>query len=259
MKLDIYQVDAFTGKVFAGNPAAVCPVTQEWPANAVLQSIAAENNLSETAFFRSENGEYALRWFTPRAEVDLCGHATLASAFVIFRHVDAAAETVRFSTRSGTLEVTRRDDLLRMDFPTRPAQGLTGDADVVAALGSEPTELLLSRDYLAVYESQGEIAALEPDMRLLERLGRCVIVSAPGDNVDCVSRFFAPHLGIPEDPVTGSAHCTLVPYWAQRLGKGTLHCRQLSERGGELFCEDLGTRIAIAGRAVQYLRGEIEV
>jgi len=259
MKLDIYHVDAFSGDVFAGNPAAVCPLHEEWPGDTLLQAIAAENNLSETAYFRRENDAYALRWFTPRSEVDLCGHATLAAAYVIFRHLDADAPMLRFDTQSGPLEVTRDGDLLRMDFPSRPPQGLTGDAQLAAALGREPAEVLLSRDYLAVYESQADILALDPDMRLLEALRRGVIVSAPGEDADCVSRYFAPHVGIPEDPVTGSAHCTLVPYWAQRLGRAELHCRQLSQRGGELFCTDLGPRVAIAGRVVQYLRGEIEV
>ncbi|MGH8496375.1 MAG: PhzF family phenazine biosynthesis protein [Gammaproteobacteria bacterium] len=259
MNLDIYQVDAFTGRVFAGNPAAVCPLPGDWPADEVLQAIAAENNLSETAYFRSDGDAYALRWFTPASEVDLCGHATLASAYVIFNHLDEGATQVRFRTQSGHLEVERDGDLLRMDFPRRPARPVKDGARVAEALGREPEELLLARDYLAIYASQADVAALAPDMQRLERLGACVIASAPGDEADFVSRFFAPHLGIPEDPVTGSAHCTLVPYWSERLGRRSLHCRQISRRGGELFCEDRGERVSIAGRAVLYLRGEIRV
>lgn len=262
MKLDIYQIDAFTGRVFAGNPAAVCPlppVPSPWPADELLQGIAAENNLSETAFFRREDDAYALRWFTPASEVDLCGHATLASAYVIFNYLDKNAARVRFSTQSGVLEVERDGDLLRMDFPSRAGRPVKDSRSVASALGREPAELLLARDYLAIYASQADVVALTPDMRQLEALGVCVIASGPGDGADCVSRFFAPHIGIPEDPVTGSAHCTLVPYWAERLGRRSLHCRQLSRRGGELFCEARGERVAIAGRAVLYLRGEIHV
>ncbi|CAN5187477.1 PhzF family phenazine biosynthesis protein [soil metagenome] len=258
MKLPIWQVDAFADEVFAGNPAAVCPV-DEWPPDNLLQSIAAENNLSETAFFGAEGDDYTLRWFTPQSEVDLCGHATLASAHVIFQHLKPGLSRIRFRTQSGMLEVRTDGDLLRMDFPSRPGRPVTDDGRLVAALGREPVELLRSRDYLAVYASQADVSALDPDMRELAALGAGVIAAAPGDEADCVSRYFAPHDGIPEDPVTGSAHCTIVPYFAERLGRVSLHCRQISPRGGELFCENRGERVSIAGRAILYLQGEIRL
>ncbi len=259
MKLPIYQVDAFTNSLFAGNPAAVCPL-EEWLDDCTMQSIGAENNLAETAFFLSHGDPHALRWFTPTLEVDLCGHATLASAFVFFEYLDRAARAVRFSSRSGELVVRREDDLLAMDFPARPPQQCDPDPALAAALGKAPRELWESRDYMAVYDSEEEVRALAPDMKALAAVGHfAVIVTAPGRSSDFVSRFFAPASGIDEDPVTGSAHCTLVPFWARRLGKSDLHALQVSARGGELVCRDRGPRVEIAGRAVPYLEGFIHV
>ena len=257
MKLPLYQIDAFTGRLFAGNPAAVCPL-EEWLDASTMQSIAAENNLSETAFFVRSGDRYHLRWFTPGLEVDLCGHATLASAFVVFNYLDPAAETVRFETRSGELVVRRQDGRLVMDFPARPPQPCPADPALDAALGKAPRELWQTRDYLAVYESEDEVRSLAPDMKALTAVGHfAVCVTAPGRHADFVSRFFAPASGVPEDPVTGSAHCALTPYWSRRLGKQDLHAIQVSARGGELFCHDGGDRIQIAGQAVKYLEGFI--
>lgn len=262
--IPIYQVDAFTAALFAGNPAAVCPL-EAWLDTATLQAIAAENNLAETAFFVSggaEDADYALRWFTPTAEVDLCGHATLASAFVVFNRIRPDARSVRFSSRSGILTVTRAGELLALDFPSFPAVSCDVPAALIEGLVHAPQEVRLASNYLAVFETAVEIAALAPDMGILAKLHpHGVIATAPGavTGVDFVSRFFAPSFGIPEDSVTGSAHCTLVPYWAQRLGRDHLIARQISARGGELICDARGDRVGIAGRAVLYLEGTIAV
>ncbi len=259
MQIPIYQVDAFSSCVFSGNPAAVCPL-ERWLPDEQMQAIAAENNLSETAFFVRNGNRYDLRWMTPATEVDLCGHATLASAFVIFEYLDPTLASVVFDTRSGELTVTRRQGLLCMDFPARPPQPVDVHPNLVRALGGEPVEILGSRDYLVVYRSEEEVRRLAPDMALLAELDRfAVIVSAPGSNADFVSRFFAPAQGVPEDPVTGSAHCTLVPYWSARLGKRELRALQVSKRGGELWCEDRGDRVSIAGHAVLYMQGRIHI
>ena len=226
----------------------------------MLLAVAAENNLSETAFLVPEGEGWAIRWFTPRVEVDLCGHATLASAHVLLRHRTSGRKEVRFSSASGPLAVRLEGDLLALDFPSRPAGIREAPAGLLEAVGGSPRELLFSRDALLVYETEGEVRALRPDFARLAALDLFgVIVTAPGVDADFVSRYFAPGEGIPEDPVTGSAHCTLVPYWAKRLGRTKLHARQVSERGGELFCEDRGDRVSIAGRAVTYLEGSIEV
>lgn len=223
-----------------------------------MQSIAAENNLSETAFFVRSGEAYDLRWFTPASEVDLCGHATLASAFVIFEYLDRAAELVRFQTRSGELRVRRNGDLLTMDFPARPPQPCEPSPALATALGKTPRELGAARDYLAVFDTEDEVRALVPDMRALAALKQfAVIVTAPGRDADFVSRFFAPGQGVDEDPVTGSAHCTLVPYWAARLGKTSLHAKQVSARGGELWCVLAGDRVTISGHAAPYMQGTI--
>ena len=258
MRLPIYQVDAFADRIFAGNPAAVVPL-EDWLPNATLQAIAAENNLSETAFFVRQGESYALRWFTPTVEVDLCGHATLASAYVVFRFLETERHRVAFETRkAGTLVVTRRGDELAMDFPAWPPKPCEVPAGLADALGRDPGEMLVSGDWLAVYEREADIAALKPDFVALRRLDRAVIVTAPGSGgVDFVSRFFAPRAGIDEDPVTGRAHCQLIPYWAKRLGKARLSARQISQRGGALSCALDGERVTIAGQAQLYLEGTI--
>jgi PhzF family phenazine biosynthesis protein len=261
MQLPFYQVDAFAGRVFTGNPAAVVPLDR-WLPDETLQAIAAENNLSETAFFVGAAGEYHIRWMTPTDEVDLCGHATLASAWVVFRVLDPARTEVTFRSKSGELRVRADGERLALDFPSRPP-GPVGDGAreaVAAALGRPPREVLASRDYLAVFASEDDVRALAPDMALLVGLDRMgVIATAPGGDCDFVSRFFAPAVGVPEDPVTGSAHSTLVPYWSKRLDCPRLFARQVSKRGGELWCEDRGDRVSIAGHAVLYLTGTIEV
>ena len=260
-RLPIYQVDAFTDSLFGGNPAAVCPL-QAWLPDATMQAIAAENNLAETAFFVREGSDYALRWFTPTVEVDLCGHATLASGHIVFSFLEPERESVSFRTlKAGTLAVSRRADMLVMDFPARPAIPAEAPPGLLAALGGKPHEVLRARDHLIVYGSAAEVAALAPDFAALAKV-ECwaAIATASGDGgIDFVSRFFAPAQGLPEDPVTGSSHCTLVPYWAKRLGKTELEARQLSRRGGALTCALKGDRVSIAGRAVLYLEGRISV
>jgi PhzF family phenazine biosynthesis protein len=265
MRLPLYQIDAFASEVFRGNPAAVCPL-ERWLPEATMQSIAAENNLAETAFFvprptrEARGGDYDLRWFTPVAEIDLCGHATLASAFVVFTALDGQRQEVVFHTRSGPLTVRRDGERLAMDFPSRPPIPCDPPAGLVEALGASPREVGKARDLMAVFDSEEEVRSLAPSFDRILALGaHGVIVTAAGREVDFVSRFFAPLMGVPEDPVTGSSHCTLVPYWAKRLGKSRLRARQVSVRGGELLCEDLGERVSIAGRAVKYLEGTIEV
>jgi PhzF family phenazine biosynthesis protein len=257
MEIPLYQVDAFTAEPFRGNPAAVCPL-EEWLPDDTLQAIAMENGLSETAFFVSHEDRYDLRWFTPTIEVDLCGHATLAAAYMIFEKIDPARDKIRFQTRSGPLAVERDEDRIALVFPSRPAvEG--GDIDGVAdALGARPRELLAARDYLAVFDSEEEVRKIAPYLSKILKLGCFAIcVTAPGDDCDFVSRFFAPAAGVPEDPVTGSAHCTLIPYWSARIGKKKLFARQVSRRGGELYCEDRGSRVRIAGHAVCTIEGKI--
>ncbi len=260
MDLPLFQIDAFTSRVFGGNPAAVCPL-ERWLPDETLQAIAAENNLSETAFFVPRGADYDLRWFTPATEIDLCGHATLATGALILVRLAPNRGSVRFHTRSGALEVGREGERFVMDFPSRPASPVPPDTRVAEALGRAPVALLQGdRDYMAVFAEEAEIRALAPDqvrLMTLERLG--MIVTAPGREVDFVSRFFAPRMGINEDPVTGSAHCTLTPYWADRLKKTALTARQVSARGGELACELRGARVAMKGRAAFYLEGTIHV
>ena len=262
MTIPLYQIDAFAEEVFQGNPAAVCPL-REWLADERMQAIAAENNLSETAFLvpGAGPGDYDLRWFTPAAEVELCGHATLASAHLVLNRLTPDLDTVRFSTLSGTLEVRRDGDRLAMDFPARPPGAYDPPPGLVEALGAAPEAVLASqRDAMAVYGAEATVRGVTPDMRLLAAIDRQgVIVTAPGDDCDFVSRFFAPALGIDEDPVTGSAHCTLTPYWAERLDKTELHARRISARGGELYCRAMGERVRIAGRARLYLEGTIQL
>jgi PhzF family phenazine biosynthesis protein len=264
MTIDIplYQVDAFASRVFAGNPAAVCPL-EAWLADATLQDIATENNLSETAYFvRRDDGDYDLRWFTPTDEVDLCGHATLASAFVIDRHLEPGRARVRFHSKSGPLNVACEDDLYTLDFPAHPPAPV--DAAVAEAvgeaLGTRPLEVRQAKSFLALLTDEAAVLAARPDLAAVTALpGDGLIVTAPGNDCDFVSRYFAPHVGIPEDPVTGSAHCRLTPFWARRLDKARLTARQVSRRGGELLVEDRGERVSIAGRCAPYMEGRIRL
>jgi PhzF family phenazine biosynthesis protein len=259
MDIRFYQIDAFTDRVFAGNPAGVC-FLDEWLDDRILQSIAAENNLSETAFLVTADTRYDLRWFTPKVEVGLCGHATLASAFAVFEYVKPEAGRVDFQTKSGPLSVERREDLLIMDFPSRPPEPCPPPDRLGEILGIPPVQTFRARDLLVVYEEEEQIRGLNPDFEKVAALDCfAVIVTAPGKTSDFVSRFFAPKVGVPEDPVTGSAHCTLIPYWSGRLGKKELHALQLSERGGELFCLDQGNRVSIGGKAAVYLSGTIRI
>jgi PhzF family phenazine biosynthesis protein len=257
MKIPIYQIDAFANRVFAGNPAAVCPL-EEWLEDSLMQAVAQENNLSETAFFVPEKKGYRIRWFTPLAEVDLCGHATLASAFVVFNYIDTSRNEVTFNSRTGLLTVARANELLSMDFPSQPPVPCATPNKLLDGLGKEPLEVLCSEDYMAVFSGEQDVIELRPDMSMLRQLdSRGVIVTAEGRDVDFVSRFFAPKLGIDEDPVTGSAHCALTPYWAKKLSKKDLHAHQMSRRGGELFCQDSGDRVVISGRTAKFMEGVI--
>ncbi|MDX9980334.1 MAG: PhzF family phenazine biosynthesis protein [Lentisphaeria bacterium] len=258
MRIPVYHVDAFTGRLFGGNPAAVCSLA-DWLPDATLQSIAAENNLSETAFFVSTGDRCSLRWFTPMREVELCGHATLAAAHVILNVLDPGRNAVAFDTASGELTVGRANGLLSMDFPSHPPRPFDPPTDLIESLGGDPLEVLEGQYPLVVYESEMEVRFLAPDMKRLALAGGTAIVTAPGEEVDFVSRFFAPGYGIPEDPVTGSAHCTLIPFWAQRKSKYCFLARQVSARGGELHCEDRGERVSIAGQAVLYMEGSIHL
>ena len=263
MRLPLFQIDAFAERVFQGNPAAVCPL-EAWLPEALMQAIAAENNLSETAFCVPEGESYGLRWFTPLKEIDLCGHATLATAHVLFEHLGFAGAEIVFSTRSGALRVTRAGDRLAMDFPAKAVEPCAAPAALIEGLGRMPLEVYGGRDYLAVFADAAEVRALRPDPRRLAELDRHgVIVTAPGGaedgDVDFVSRFFVPKFGVDEDPVTGSAHCSLTPFWAARQGKATLEARQVSRRGGRLQCTLAGERVILRGRAVTYMTATIEV
>ncbi len=258
MKIKMYQVDAFASRVFEGNPAAVCPL-DAWLPDALMQAIAMENNLSETAFFVPEGDGYRLRWFTPMAEVALCGHATLATAHVILNEFGARTNRVAFETHSGRLTVIRDGDMLAMDFPARKPTPVDIPEALVAGLGARPVEVLAAGDYVAVFEDEATVRALSPDMNRLGELElRGVSVTAPGRDYDFVSRFFAPRLGIDEDPVTGSAHCELAPYWSSRIGKDDLMARQVSRRGGDVHCRLVGDRIILSGNAVTFMVAEIE-
>jgi len=262
-RLPLYQVDAFADALFTGNPAAIVPL-EEWLPDPLMQSIAAENNLSETAFFVQENSVRRLRWFTPAYEIDLCGHATLACAWVIFQHLEPQADKLEFITRSGPLSVSRRSDgLLSLDFPSRPPEPCPSPPTLAEALGAKPLSTLRSRDLMAVFDDTRVVRDLKPDFGKIAELDvHAVIVTAPGQpggGVDFVSRFFAPRGGIKEDPVTGSSHCSLTPYWAERLGKTSLSARQLSARGGALELRLENDRVHIAGKVVPYLDGWITV
>jgi PhzF family phenazine biosynthesis protein len=261
MKLKIYQLDAFTDKIFSGNPAAVCPLN-EWLPDDVMQNIAMENNLAETAFFVKRNDQYNIRWFTPAVEVDLCGHATLASAAVLYNFENYAGDVITFfSPRSGVLTVSRSGDVLTLDFPSDKIERVDMSPQLIACFNSQPVEAYRGKtDYMLVFNNEEEIRKLVPDLPAISRIkSRGIIVTAPGAEVDFVSRFFAPQSGVDEDPVTGSAHTTLTPYWAQKTGKSELQAIQLSARKGFLKCAHLGDRVKISGQAKTYLQGEITV
>lgn len=259
MKLPLYQLDVFTDRMFGGNPAAVV-VMERWLDDVTLQAIAAQNNLSETAFVVPDDDCSRLRWFTPTVEVNLCGHATVAAADVLFRTHFPDRDRLRFDTRSGEVGVSRDSGWSYLDFPAREGTPVSASDALVECLGVEPVEVIQARDLMAVVESQADVERFVPDDRAIEALDVfALLVTAPGSDVDFVSRFFAPAAGVSEDPVTGSAHCTLIPYWARRLGRNTLSARQLSARGGELACEWRGERVLVGGAAIEYLRGEIDV
>jgi len=264
MQAIYYHVDAFTDRVFSGNPAGVCPLNS-WLPDEILQKISAENNLSETAYFvRNSNGHYDLRWFTPTVEVDLCGHATLATAHVLWKHEGESSKILTFQTKSGPLTVTREEkELLALNFPVRLAKEIAEPGGLTQAFGLSDTPVWIGQThdrFLVVFKSAREVLDAVPNFSSLAKFspGRFILSAAGENGIDFVSRFFAPDAGVPEDPVTGSAHCTLIPYWAERLGKTVLRARQVSQRGGELFCELLGDRVKIAGHAVTYSRGTIE-
>lgn len=260
MLIEYYHVDAFVEHGFLGNPAGVCILDSFLP-DTVMQRIAFENAVSETAFVVSQNDGYRIRWFTPETEVDLCGHATLAAAHVLFRERGFSGNVIEFASQSGKLAVEKNSDILVLDFPARPPVSCDVPYELNNALGHIPVEVLASsRDYFIVFADQDTVKPLAPDMEILKNMGKFgYIITAPGKEVDFVSRFFAPGEGIPEDPVTGSAHCTLIPYWAKRLNKTEMVARQLSRRGGVLYCRDAGERVKIGGKAVTFMHGKIEI
>jgi PhzF family phenazine biosynthesis protein len=262
MTIPIYQADAFTDRLFGGNPAAICPLN-EWLPDPLMQKIAAENNLAETAFFVPfGEDEFQLRWFTPEYEIDLCGHATLATAHILYTELGYEGDIIRFHTqKAGTLTVSRHGELYTLDFPSRVAEPAEAPEGLISSLGdAQPVEVLRSRDYILVYDSEEVIRNMKPDFAALSKIDTVgVAVTAKGSNADFVSRFFAPAAGINEDPVTGSAHCNLIPYWAEKLSKTELHAFQVSARLGELWCELKGDRVLMSGRAVTYLKGDVFV
>lgn len=257
MELTLYQIDTFTNRLFKGNPAAICPLHQ-WLPDRTMLTIAMENNLSETAFFVREANGWRIRWFTPVTEVKLCGHATLAAAYVYFQHIDSDADQVVFNSLSGPLTVIRDNEMLTLDFPIQRAEPREAPTILGHALGAEAQEVLAADDWLVRLDSEETLRHLDPDMSLLRQLDRRgVIVTAEGRDCDFVSRFFAPKYGIDEDPVTGSAHTILTPYWNERLDRNPMHARQLSPRGGELQCMLHGERVLISGMVAPYLKGTI--
>ena len=259
MKLKLFQVDAFTSKVFQGNPAAVVPL-ENWLDDLTMQNIAAENNLAETAFFVNENDGYRIRWFTPASEVDLCGHATLASSYVLFNLLNYSDNIIEFNSRSGKLIVTKESDLISLNFPSRNPQKINLNEILTDALGKKPTEVFFDKSTICVFDDEEIVKNLSPRINdFLKLKTHGVIITAKGNDVDFVSRFFAPDVGIDEDPVTGYAHTLLIPLWSKKLNKTILSAKQVSKRGGELFCEYLGDRVKISGNAVLYLEGEITI
>lgn len=261
MKIPYFEVLAFTDRLFAGNPAGVC-ILEDWLPDEMLQKIATENNLAETAFFIDRGSFFDIRWLSPSAEIDLCGHATVGSAHVLFQHLGRTGDSLIFQSRSsGELRVDRVGERLVLDFPSRPGSPSEAPPLLAESLGAQPSVVLKNRDYIAVFERQEQVAGLTPDLGKVAKLEgvQGVCVTAPGDDCDFVSRYFAPSVGVPEDPVTGSTHTGLIPYWAKRLGKTKLHARQLSPRGGELFCEDRGDRVGIGGKALTYVEGIVHI
>jgi PhzF family phenazine biosynthesis protein len=259
MNILLYQVDAFTDKVFGGNPAAVCPL-ESWLDAELMQQIAMENNLSETVFYVPRGRDFEIRWFTPLIEIDLAGHPTLAAAHVIFNHTDYADNTLTFHSKSGPLVVSRSGDLLDMDFPSRPPVREEAPEALLTGLGVKPMEVWKARDYLVLYPSESDVLSIRPRFDKLAEVDCLgIIITARGERSDFVSRFFAPRAGINEDPVTGSAHSTLIPFWAKRLDKNSLHTFQVSKRRGELFCQYREDRVTISGRAVTFLQGTISL
>ncbi|MDJ0632915.1 MAG: PhzF family phenazine biosynthesis protein [Xenococcaceae cyanobacterium MO_188.B29] len=261
MRLPIFQVDAFTDKVFGGNPAAVC-LLENWLSDDVMQQIARENSVAETAFFIPLDEGFEIRWFTPEIEMDLCGHATLAAAHIIARHLNYSLSSIQFKSKSGKLTVTIEDKLLTLNFPSREPKPSKAPQIILDAIKYQPKEILKSRDYILVFEDEEIIRLLQPNQSILDRINLDpggIIVTAQGKNVDFVSRFFTPQASIFEDPVTGSAHCSLIPYWSKKLNKDSLVALQLSSRIGKLFCKNVGERVLISGEAVTYLEGHILV
>ncbi len=257
LKLPIYHIDAFADKPFTGNPAAVCPL-DTWLPDDVMQAIASENKLSETAFFVASQQGFHIRWFTPVTEVDLCGHATLAAAYVLFECLNYGEKTITFESKSGVLKVSQDGAWLVMDFPAQVPSPCPTPAALEQAFGIKPVECLKSEDYIVVFKSEADILAVRPDFNALKRLNlRGVIITSTSHDYNFVSRFFAPNIGIDEDPVTGSAHTQLTPYWSKKLGKSKLRAKQISVRGGELMCEIMHQRVLISGKAVKYMQGEI--
>ncbi len=260
MKLAIYQIDAFADKLFTGNPAAVIPL-EKWIDDYLMQQIAMENNLAETVFFVPKEDDFEIRWFTPALEINLCGHATLASAFVLYTILDYNKPSVIFHSKSGPLVVRLDGDLLKMDFPSWKPEGITEYPDeLLESLGNpEVAGVFKNREYIVELKNEDAVISCSPDFSLMKKLDKMVIITAPGKEVDFVSRFFAPTAGIDEDPVTGSAHSQLIPFWSEKLGKEKMQAKQLSKRGGELYCKQKGDRVIIGGKCVYYMKGEIEI
>ena len=259
MKIDVYQIDAFANQAFEGNPAAICPL-QEWLPTETMQSLAAENNLSETAFFVANGDAFDLRWFTPGTEVNLCGHATLAAAYTLFNILDYSGDEIVFNTKSGALTVAREGEYLSMNFPAQPATACETPTQILEAFGQEPSDCLEFADIIAVFDSEAAVREADPDMALLAQLDyRGIIITAEAKDYDFILRWFGPRSGIREDPVTGSAFTQLLPYWAGKLNKSSFKAKQVSERGGEVSCELVGDRVMIAGKAVKYMQGVIEI
>lgn len=253
----IYQVNAFTNSIFGGNPAAVCPL-KEWLPTETMQELAKENNLSETAFFIPDGDIFHIRWFTPEIEIDLAGHPTLATAYVIFNYLGYRKDDITFNSNSGLLHVTKKNgNLLEMNFPSRMPEKTNPPLALIEGIGHQPQHIYKSRDYICVYKTEKEVVDFKPDFGWLNRIDALgVIATAPGDDCDFVSRFFVLNSVIKEDPVTGSAHATLIPFWAEQLGKTTMLAKQISKRGGIIYCEDKGDRVTIAGESILYMKGE---